>query len=779
MNQIFKSINLRFKQFSYNGLNAMILRNKGQAIAGVIIRLLSVIAGRVTPTFVKVIKTTLAKVSGVANSQGLPGVAKYLKAVGISTVQAIAGYKMNQTPRISTTNTGIPRLFPVQLRRMIRMGQTAAMRLALTLSSLSRDIEFESKPKLGSIVNPYTGDKYIIKELERFIPRFVKLFILPKLPSDMTSLRDMVVGKFSYFTIFKSSPYVPGKESTAKILKDFGVKLISTHPIVLIRSALGLEPHIVDALNVLADIVKAPRTEGPMSWVRMIRDLFKDPGKAWFFRNVERIPSGKLGLKQEAAGKVRVFAMVDPWTQFILRPFHKAIFRILSKWPMDGTFNQLRPLRRAWRFPSLFSMDLSSATDRLPMALQIPLFKEVFSMTSKEAEAWSTAMVGRLYRLPFGVYHKGEAYLSYAVGQPMGALSSWAMLALTHHFIVQVAAWQTGVTPDNKLFRNYAVLGDDIVIFDAKVAKRYHKIMTRLGVECNLAKSIMSPNGEVLEFAKRVFLKGINISPTPLAEFHAALMNPVALFEYKRKYNLSWPQTVKAAGFGFRVVGSVDSKNIFKLNAKVRYLMFVGLLQDPTAILDALLNMRKGLQTLELQKLISDFLWDEYRKLWRSYRKNFDKLQTIRFAPQKDLMKAILPLKEQRLLYHNLYWAIYQIPKLRASVDYTEGMKSIQNLFTKPDYGTHDILGKLALFITLLEIDTKISGVSVNVMNTDKLELVSSNPVQVKLFKLQKSFAKFLTRLKPIVKEVPITNVEPLLSGFVPLAAVKVPPESY
>ena len=24
----------------------------------------------------------------------------------------------------------------------------------------------------------------------------------------------------------------------------------------------------------------------------------------------------------------------------------------------------------------------------------------------------------------------------YAVGQPMGALSSWAMLALTHHFIV-------------------------------------------------------------------------------------------------------------------------------------------------------------------------------------------------------------------------------------------------------------------------------------------------------------------------------------------------------
>jgi len=32
----------------------------------------------------------------------------------------------------------------------------------------------------------------------------------------------------------------------------------------------------------------------------------------------------------------------------------------------------------------------------------------------------------------------------YAVGQPMGALSSWAMLALTHHCLVQVAALRVG-----------------------------------------------------------------------------------------------------------------------------------------------------------------------------------------------------------------------------------------------------------------------------------------------------------------------------------------------
>lgn len=34
---------------------------------------------------------------------------------------------------------------------------------------------------------------------------------------------------------------------------------------------------------------------------------------------------GKLATKEEAAGKIRVFAMVDPFTQWALYPLHKAI----------------------------------------------------------------------------------------------------------------------------------------------------------------------------------------------------------------------------------------------------------------------------------------------------------------------------------------------------------------------------------------------------------------------------------------------------------------------
>jgi hypothetical protein len=758
----------------------MVLRNRGHAVVGIIMRLLPIIAGRITPFYAKVTKVTLAKVSSVAKYQGIPGVVKYLKVVGISLAQAIAGYKTVQTPRVSRTNTGIPRLFPAPLRALIRNGQTAAMRLAMTISSLYRDLEYESTPKFNSITDGYKGKEKTLVELERFIPQFNRLFVVAQLPKGASSLRDLVIGKFSYITIFKSSPFVLSKNLTLKYFKEAGITFISTHPVSMIRSAIGLEPHVLDALAILADVVKAPRTEGPMAWIRKIRDLFGDQGSLpAFFRIKEGTPSGQLGEKQEAAGKVRVFAMVDPWTQMILRPFHKAIFSILKRWPMDGTFNQMKPLTRAWRFKSLFSMDLSSATDRLPMRLQVKLFKEVFSMTSEESLAWSTAMVGRFYRLPRGrtVVINGEAHgaVKYTVGQPMGALSSWAMLALTHHFIVQVAAWETGVVSRNKLFRDYGVLGDDIVIFNAKVAKRYHAIMTAIGVECNLSKSIISPDGRVIEFAKRLFYKGINISPTPLAELNAALQSPVALYNYKCKYKLSWPQIAKVAGFGYKVVGSIDSKPWNKLNLKVRYLMFVGVMTDPQAVLDSLLNLRKGFTSIELQEKISAFVWSEYQRLWKSYRRSYDKIQAVRFAPYFDFMKEVLPLKEQRRLYHDIFWAVYQPASLRASMRYWDGMDQLQKVFFRGTYARWTTMERIQAFLEMIQIDAETASVGTETFNTTRHEIVNNNPQVVKMFKIHAAFARVLSKSKDLLN-TPTTYPEPLMSGFVPLAAFKVLP---
>jgi len=93
------------------------------------------------------------------------------------------------------------------------------------------------------------------------------------------------------------------------------------------------------------------------------------------------LKTGKLSLKKEAAGKVRVFAIVDAWTQSLLKPLHTSLFEILSHIPQDGTFNQLKPVLSLMENKDLtkfYSFDLSPATDRLPFALQTDILSLLF-----------------------------------------------------------------------------------------------------------------------------------------------------------------------------------------------------------------------------------------------------------------------------------------------------------------------------------------------------------------------------------------------------------------
>jgi len=100
---------------------------------------------------------------------------------------------------------------------------------------------------------------------------------------------------------------------------------------------------------------------------------------------------GKLGFKDEPAGKVRVFAMVDIWTQWLLFPLHKLIQNILRPLKEDATFDQLGRLESKLKEMSVprkkkaFSFDLSSATDRLPVVLQVYLLQPLLGKSSAAA----------------------------------------------------------------------------------------------------------------------------------------------------------------------------------------------------------------------------------------------------------------------------------------------------------------------------------------------------------------------------------------------------------
>lgn len=147
---------------------------------------------------------------------------------------------------------------------------------------------------------------------------------------------------------------------------------------------------------------------------------------------------GRLAFKLEPAGKVRVFAMLDVWTQSILEPIHNHVFSILKQIPNDGCFDQAAPLKRlmAKKIKDIYSFDLSSATDRLPIDIQCQVLEMLYNKSI--ADAWYSILIRRPYfiadselkKYPSDIIFderkrvKGGFQLEYAVGQPMGALSS-------------------------------------------------------------------------------------------------------------------------------------------------------------------------------------------------------------------------------------------------------------------------------------------------------------------------------------------------------------------
>jgi hypothetical protein len=292
---------------------------------------------------------------------------------------------------------------------------------------------------------------------------------------------------------------------------------------------------------------------------------------------------GKLGVKEEP-GKVRVFAIVDYWTQIVLRPLHRWLFSILKRIPQDGTFNQLAPVRALIKdFPNevFYSFDLKAATDRVPWEVQVALLNQL--LPGEMGSLWGDLLRNRdfYYDLSSDRFETIEVQagtprsgiVRYAVGQPMGAYSSWAMLALVHHMIVQCAAGEVGKTG---WFSAYAILGDDVVIANRLVALRYREILKGLGVRISVSKTLVGRGS--CEFAKRFFLKGKDTSPVSLLEFALGKFHLPILVELVRKLGVVWEpklsSVLRAAGFGYRAQGRITSP-LPRLGGRVLGLLLV------------------------------------------------------------------------------------------------------------------------------------------------------------------------------------------------------------
>ena len=262
---------------------------------------------------------------------------------------------------------------------------------------------------------------------------------------------------------------------------------------------------------------------------------------------------GRLGLVIEGGGKKRIFAIGSYVRQRLVYPFHAWLMKILKKIPMDGTFDQEKPLLRLVGSLTCFSYDLKSATDRWPL----PVMGEVVEAV------WGYGFGSALLRVLAGNvfienFSSGRQKLcTFAIGQPLGMYSSWPLFALSHHVVVWY--WAERVYP-GRVFREYCLLGDDIVICDEKVAKVYTSVLECLQVKISYQKSVISRTGAA-EFAKRFRVKGLSVDLSPISVKSLLYwFHPIGLMGLVDKYSIPFNVACRLSGAGYKTLSRIRWK---------------------------------------------------------------------------------------------------------------------------------------------------------------------------------------------------------------------------
>jgi len=469
------------------------------------------------------------KIRLLYRTRGLTFTIKYIKVSLHALTAYVAGNPHKGTrflgTDVSLTASGLPRILSDRARNQIRNKSLDAIRLYSTILSSFRALEDleGSKVDLSTIISdPWTGDT---TEFDSFALNEFQKYVLGFQPSS-----DEDGGLDLLFDTAKAGPN----------------HRFAVYGSGLDALAFTCHPDIQRALKDLADAAGNTQvyelmlaTQKEMLRIpTLYRIFFKEPRESTLVgasgfkypKSLEKVVPedlylGRLALKYEAAGKVRIFAIVDYWTQAILKPIHDALFNLLRNIPCDGTFNQgdaVESFTSKYYGWEIFSFDLTAATDTIPMVLHEHLLS--CFVGTDISRPWAVLMTERLFKLPRSagqsIYTRFPKGLRYTRGQPMGALTSWAILALTHHCLLQLAAKRIGKfpTPD------YRILGDDIVIAGRELAESYRLVCSDYGLILNNKgfesfQTKFNPDGPYLtEFAKQTRLGDVDISPVSLSE---------------------------------------------------------------------------------------------------------------------------------------------------------------------------------------------------------------------------------------------------------------------
>lgn len=541
---------------------------------------------------------------------GTSSLVKYVKACQITLMQAVSQGPVSDVRSLGGVHSrglgSLPRVISPSHRVAIMRGDVAVIRFWLSLLGVYRIMECKGKSSYRTITDPKTVDiTAALAEFSAFLSwfkgnvplagRILKRIPVPRLafkalpiltsgPNVPPETGAMWAIAFDALAIWnaRSSPWFHS-------LEDYCLRTMNTKFLGLIRDMVGSIPNSMDSV-----VGEGSSTSEKMQWMNKhnhkegetllertlyilrVIDVFKDDEGThrrigyMFARDWSKnLRLGRLHEIPEPAGKVRVVAMVTWWIQCLLFPLHEYIFKsVLSIIPQDGTHDQGKPLEALSEKiveslsttgkSHVYSFDLKAATDRIPSELTIKVLGNL--VTPAVAKSWLNLLVGMPYsNKPLRARcYPGEALIRYGTGMPMGAYSNWAMLAITHHLMVQFAAYKAGYRGWYPL---YALLGDDIVILGTAVAGQYETLCKTFGIKIGLAKSLISSNG-TFEFAKRFYFRGQDASPLSIREYFVALGNLPSFIEFiaraKRvRPSLRIADAVRSYAKGYKVVGNL------------------------------------------------------------------------------------------------------------------------------------------------------------------------------------------------------------------------------
>jgi hypothetical protein len=406
------------------------------------------------------------------------------KSLNEQAVRVVTKEPITPIPFHKSNKDGISTLL-VPILPVLLGDQNESIRIILSVTRVHESIRFKPNIDVTPIVTPYGGNC-----LGEFTVKFQKFLnespTVSKLKANLPQLKrnDRLIGRIR-----------SGPNGQAILTSHYDSKAISEN-----------KP-LHQALTEFNGLLSQSHITGSMDWcLEKSKDL-----------DLGEVITGKVAAVAERAGKTRLFAIVDYWSQNSLQTLHDWLMEILKSLPTDATFDQNAGFERILAVKSDYvaSFDITKFTDRVPLRPQVQMLSHYTNPDF--ATLWKTIVSERSFRTP------NKEMIKWAVGQPLGILSSWATCTLFHHHLVWYSAFL--FFGDHRPFEAYEILGDDIVIWHEGVAKVYACLLDELGIEINQSKSRLyqGKGGSVIfEFAKRIGVANKEITGIPYDLLKAA-----------------------------------------------------------------------------------------------------------------------------------------------------------------------------------------------------------------------------------------------------------------